>query len=151
MRWDGPWLPASIRNISSHGVMLCMPDPPKVGTFVEIQVGAVTLAARASWTVGQACGLQLRETLDLSAIKGERAGAAGKTAPRPTAHFAAQPSRAKTSHQHEHSRWLASAMQYSTFVIIAVSAAGGLAWEVYQTISAPILAIEAALKPNERG
>lgn len=151
MRWDGRWLPASIRDISAKGVMMSMPDPPKAGTYVEVQVGSVTLVARTIWTKGQSFGLQLRETLDLSAIKGERGSAVIRTAPRPAAGLAAQNIQTTLNYRHEQSRWFASAIQYVTFVAIAVSAAGGLAWEVYQTISAPVVAIEAALKPNGRG
>ncbi len=149
MRWDGAWLPASIRNISRHGVELDIPNPPRAGTYVELQIGKATLAARMIWTASPACGLRLGEALDLSTLNASGGTIGIKSVTRPaSARLQAQPVQRSHAEQHEHSRRMASLIQYVTFVVIILSAATGLGWEVYQTLSSPVLALDTAFKPQ---
>lgn len=144
IRWDGRWLPASVRNVSAHGMLLRLPNPPKTGAFVELEVGSATVTARAMWVAGQTCGLKSREQFDLSAFGG------GRTAPTlalATPHQARVLRRAPSQlEREEHSRKLASLFQFLTLAIVATFAAVGLGMEVYQTLSAPMDKVHAALE-----
>jgi len=148
MRWDGDWQSGKVRNISSQGLMMNMPDPPEPGTYVEVQIGALTHVARAVWTSGLAVGLRSREAIDLESLHGNSGPAPARTLSRQRASLAAQTYQPTVRQRHEESRWLASLFQYATFVAVALSAASFVAWEVHQTLSASTSAIGSALKPN---
>lgn len=149
IRWDGRWIPATVRNISAHGVALRLPQPPRPGTYVEIQVGPVSVAARTVWAGDQACGLHSREAFDLTALSAARAN---NSAVRISPSDGQQPARYRPSlsarEQHERSQAMASLFQYAFFAAVVFAAAMGAGWEVYQTLSAPIQNIQSALGPT---
>lgn len=135
-------MPASVRNISAHGMMLRMPAPPVAGTYVEVEAGAIAVAARIVWALGQSCGLRSRDRFDLSSLNAGRG--------RPTIQMAAIPARThQTRPVHrddaERSRQISSLIQYLTFAALAVAAAGSLAYEVHQVLRAPFAAVEQKL------
>lgn len=144
LRWQGHWLSASVHNISAHGLLLTLPEPPKPGTYVEIYLGAAHVVARSIWTAGQFCGLRSRETFDLSGILGNRGPGRIALANRAPAQAPAR-RRPSVSEPEEASRRMASLFQYATFTLVAVTAASTIAWEVYKTLSAPMDAIHGAL------
>lgn len=148
MRWDGAWQSGKIRNISSHGMMMNLSQPPKPGTYVEVQVGALTHAARAVWTSGLACGLLLREAVDFASLRDGAGQAAPKSFEQQRRMVVAHAYQPTVRQRHEESRWLASVFQYATFVAVALFAASFVAWEVHQTLSASTSAIQIALKPK---
>ncbi len=148
MRWDGCWQAANVRNVSAHGLLVAMAEPPAAGTYVEVQIGKIMLAARSVWSSGLTCGLRSRDFIDVASLQGPRtrppAKSAAKRGPRPVAEKYQPPARLR----HEQSRWLSAMMQYATFLAVAVCAASGVAWEVHKTLSASTDAIGEALAPN---
>jgi len=136
-------MPASIRNVSGRGMMLRMPQPPRPGTYVEIEAGTSAVAARAVWTAGQSCGLHSRERFDLTSF--------GKTRGRPVLRTAPQPQsrpvqrRLTIEQKADRSRQHSSLMQYLTFAAVGIAAATSLGWEVYHVLSAPMSAIHSKL------
>jgi hypothetical protein len=141
LRWQGNWLPARVTNISSHGLLLMMQEPPQPGTYVEVYVDAAHVVARTIWATGQLCGLRSRETFDLSGVSsGGIAVASRDPAQRPVPR-----ARSNVRQRESDSRHLSSLIQYVTFAAIAATAASGLAWEMYQTLSAPMSAVHSAL------
>ena len=148
MRWDGAWQSGKVRNVSSHGMMINMPGPPEPGTYVEVQLGATTHAARAVWTSGLAVGLRSREVIDLESLHMNSGRAPARTMIQQRGKLVAQTYQPAVRQRHEESRWLASLFQYATFVAVALCAASFVAWEVHKTLSASTSAISTALKPN---
>jgi hypothetical protein len=142
LRWDGDWVAGSVRNVSSHGLMLCSPQVPPPGSYVELCVGGETITARAVWADDQLCGLRTRTPIDFERLRAPAASAdrrsdlvAFGSAVRDSAH---QPDRRRAP---EHSRHLSYAFQYLTASIVATIAAGSIGWEVYQTLAAPLSAV----------
>ena len=144
VRWEGRWVPASIRNISSKGLMLRTTVPPPTGTYVEIQLGSGAITARSMWTLDQFCGLRSQDRLDVMALRGSRgskadaSAAAVRSAPSPMR----RPTGRNAQEQAELSKRLSALVQFVTVVAVGVGAAGSLGWEVYQILSAPMAAIE---------
>jgi len=136
-------MPASIRNVSGRGMMLRMPQPPRPGTYVEIEAGTSAVAARAIWTAGQSCGLHSRERFDLTSFGKTRGKPILKTAPqvqsRPVQRRLTAEERASNNRQ------VSSLMQYVTFAVVGLAAASSLGWEVYHVLSAPMSAIHSKL------
>jgi hypothetical protein len=142
LRWDRSWVPASVRNISSRGMMLRITKPPPKGTYVDIEVAGRLVAGRVAWSNGQACGFQLQDRIEVASLRAGRAavmaaeatGAISRGAPRPTADQIA-----------EQSRRFSSLFQYGLFAAIGLATAGLLASEAYKILAAPLDAIEAKL------
>lgn len=143
LRWEGRWVTATIRNLSSRGLMVAAPAPPPPGTYVEVQVASQVITARTVWTQEQLCGLLAQGRLDV----GQLCGGSG-TRPTPDFDRRATP-RASVRQQADNSRQLASLFQYAVAVAFALTAAGSVGWEVYKTLSAPMTAIEAKLSSGE--
>ena len=145
VRWDGRWVAASIRNISSRGLMLRTQLPPPPGTYVEIQLGSGAIAARSVWTFDQACGLRSQDKLDVNALRGSRAG---PVEPRMSAAAAEARSQIRrpvvrnAQEQAARSERLSSLMQFFTVVAVGVGAASSIAYEAYQILSVPVAQIE---------
>lgn len=142
VRWGGSWSTASIRNISSRGMMLRIAVPPSPGTYVEVQLNGRIITARAVWSADQSCGLQTQDKLDIGALGGTRAAASPSTAP---ARPVRAPARLSSADAIAQSRRRSSLMQYATFAVVGLAAASSLGWEVYQTLSAPMNAIATKL------
>lgn len=149
LRWDGKWFAASIRNISSRGMMLRTPTPPPPGTYVEVQMNAGAVAARSVWTFDQACGLRTQDRLDVNALRGSRAGgsAIARTSPRIAEARSAisRPITRSAEEQAERSRRAAALFQFLTLVAAGMTAASSLAYEAYRILSAPVAMIEERL------
>lgn len=149
MRWDGKWVVASIRNISTRGMMLRTTAPPPPGTYVEIQMNAGAVTARSVWTFEQACGLRTQDKLDVGALRGSRAG--GSTIARIHPQTAAAQSAIRrpisrgAEEEAARSRRFAAMFQFCMVVAVGVAAAGSLAYEAFHILSAPVTRIEEKL------
>jgi hypothetical protein len=145
-RWDGPWVAGKVQNVSRSGLMFSSETPPPRGSYVEVMVGNLTITARAVWNYDGAVGLKARNPIDFELLR-ERRGT--KPAADASASFKGPDRRAarppERHRQEERSRELGNLMQYVTFALIAVAVAGGMGWEVYQTLSAPASKISMAM------
>ncbi len=145
-RWDGPWVQGSVQNVSRSGLLFTTNAPPPRGTYVEVIVGNLTITARAIWNSGSSVGLKARNPIDFELLRERRGTKAGQQA---TGSFNGPDRRAPRPpdrhRQEERSRELGNLMQYVTFALIAMAVAGGMGWEVYQTLSAPASKISLAM------
>jgi hypothetical protein len=145
-RWDGPWVAGNVQNVSRSGLMFSTDVLPPRGAYVEVAVGNLNITARAMWNSGNAVGLKARNPIDFELLR-ERRGT--KRAEDASATFKGPDRRAPRPpdryRQEERSRELGNLMQYVTFALIAVAVAGGMGWEVYQTLSAPASKISMAM------
>lgn len=78
---DAGWCDATIRNLSSGGMMIEMPGgAPRRGSYVELRRATSVLVGRVIWSAANRCGVSTRERIDIAALergKGERAVAVG--------------------------------------------------------------------------
>jgi hypothetical protein len=73
LQTDGPFVDVCIRNISSRGMMLESPNPPRVGEFVEL-FGTVTAVGQVRWTDGVSFGIATRDRVNVPLILGRPEG-----------------------------------------------------------------------------
>jgi len=147
VRWGSGWVTGSVRNVSEHGLMVCMGEPPPPpGTYVELLVGAETITARSVWADQPNCGLRTRGAINFDGLR-EPASRSGRSAAlaefgSAVRHEIAKPERRTNP---EHARHLSYAMQYLTALIVGALVAASIGWEVYQTLSAPMSSVSRAM------
>jgi hypothetical protein len=146
MRWDGRWVSGSVRNVSSRGLMVCSSEIPPLGTYVELVVGSETITARTVWSDQQAWGVRSRSAIDFARLReaSTTAGCASASAEFGSVarHDVAHPARRRSAELNRH---LSHAFQYVTALIVGSLVAGSIGWEVYRTLSAPLLRIAATM------
>ena len=70
LRDERGWMDVVVCNMSDHGMMLKGPRLPKRGTFVEIEVDAISVAGQVRWAHLNRCGIQARERIEVSTLLG---------------------------------------------------------------------------------
>lgn len=68
LRGDDGWADVAIRNVSSHGMMLLIKDPPERGTYIEVRRGSAAIVGRVMWTAPGRCGLRTKEKISVAAL-----------------------------------------------------------------------------------
>ena len=80
-----------MRNVSSHGMMLLMDEPPPRGTFVEVRCGSAAIVGRVMWSDAGRCGLRTQKRISVAALAlggPSKAGVAEASAATARVHFA---------------------------------------------------------------
>lgn len=62
------WHDVQIRNISTHGMMLLMQQPPPRGTYIDVRHDNATLVGRIMWVEPGRCGVRIRERISVAAL-----------------------------------------------------------------------------------
>ncbi|MDB5720028.1 MAG: hypothetical protein JWP15_646 [Alphaproteobacteria bacterium] len=140
MQGDGPLVDVRIRNISSRGMMLEAPDPPRVGAYVEL-FGTVTAVGRVVWKDEDSFGISTRDRVNLPVVLGKPEMKARRATPKLVA--APRESRIEAA---DESRMLGRAIDF-TLIAIAVMALSGLfALIAYSVLSRPLETLVHMLK-----
>lgn len=91
VRTDAGWIDATVRNVSSRGLMLQSVEPLSRNQFVEISRGRTRIVGRVVWSDDANFGLQAQDAVDIAGLLAAP-GAAGpgsvgerRLAQRPTA------------------------------------------------------------------
>lgn len=71
MAADGPYRPATVLNMSSHGMLVCATPAPPRGTYVEFVFGETAVIARVMWRQGTRFGVRTRERIDAAMLAGK--------------------------------------------------------------------------------
>lgn len=79
IRQEAKWMDASIRNVSSRGLMLKMDDPPPKGSFIEIRRQQAVIVGQVRWSGEGRCGIRTQDTVPVAYLTSK---AALQTAPR---------------------------------------------------------------------
>lgn len=143
MKNDDAWSDVSIRNVSRHGVMIQLPEPPQRGSYVEIRRQALVIVGRVVWSRGGSCGLRTREALNVAALNdltvrepGDHTGEPGfdrRKRPRAPQDIA------------EASALAARRMQFVALGMGCALGVGAIAFLALHTLAAPAAAIAAVL------
>jgi hypothetical protein len=135
MQSDGPFVDVSVRDISSRGMRIEAPNPPRVGSYVEL-FGTVTAVGRVVWKDEQSFGISTRDRVNVPLILGRPEGRpetaepkARIAQPRPVAEAA------------EGSRRLGRAIDFVLIAIAAVALGGLFALLAYGVLSRPFDAL----------
>ncbi len=142
VRTDAGWIDATLRNVSSRGMMLHSAEPLQRNQFVEITRGRTRVVGRVVWSDDTNFGLQAQDAVDMCALLGKPGSNAAATigerrlSPRPTA-----PVRTYVAVEHAAgSRLIGRAMEL-TIVVLALASVSLF------TVSS---ALEAAEQPLEK-
>lgn len=57
------WVAVIVSDVSDRGVRLSGSELPEQETQILLRVGDLPLAGRVAWSVGNSCGIELREPL----------------------------------------------------------------------------------------
>lgn len=68
VRTDAGWIDATVRNVSSRGLMLHSIEPLHRNQFVEITRGRTRVVGRVVWSDDTNFGLQAQDAVDISAL-----------------------------------------------------------------------------------
>lgn len=71
VRTDSGWADATIRNISPHGAMIELADPPDRGSYVELRRATSVIIGRIIWSDGRRCGVMTRDMIDIPNMLGQ--------------------------------------------------------------------------------
>jgi hypothetical protein len=142
VRCDSGWIPASVRNISSRGMMLRIKTPLPKGTYVDIELAGRLVTGRVAWSNDNSCGFQLQDRIEVASFRGVRAKAAAAAQSSSEARPVARLSAEQIS---ERSRRASSLFQYLIFAAVGLSAASLLAVEAYKVLSAPLEVVKSKL------
>jgi hypothetical protein len=142
MRVGNDWSDVAIRNVSDHGMLLSTPEPPKLGTYIEVRRGlAGIVVARIVWRDGDKFGVRARDVIDFAAL----------SAARPTTKPASRDGVFVERRVRERSRdperfaRIGRAVQSIFLVAVAAGMVGSVALWAYQTLARPMKAVQAAM------
>jgi hypothetical protein len=136
MQSDGPFIDVSVRDISSRGMRLEAPNPPRVGSYVEL-FGTVTAVGRVVWKDEGSFGIATRDRVNVPLILGRPEGkpdvaeAKAKSTIRRKDYVEAA----------EGSRRLSSAIDFIIIAIATVSFGALFALLAYGVLSRPLDAL----------
>lgn len=76
VRQDARWKDATIRNVSSRGMMLQMNEPPPRGSYIELRRGEIVMIGQIRWARDDRCGVRTQDVVPLSRLTSGAAPAA---------------------------------------------------------------------------
>lgn len=123
VRTDDGWTDATVRNVSSRGMMVHSLRPMRRNQFVEIARGHTRVVGRIAWSEDAVWGLQAQDRVDIAALLAKpEAGVSGarqerRAAPRPKV---ATASTLTVNDRAERSRWLGQAVE-RTMLLSAIA------------------------------
>jgi hypothetical protein len=68
IRRDDKWMDATIRNVSPHGMLLQIDDPPPKGSFIEIRKQKIVVVGQVRWQGEDCCGLRTQDRVPVAAL-----------------------------------------------------------------------------------
>ncbi len=69
IRLDSGWVDATIRNVSTKGMMIEMSSPPPRGSFMEIRRGSAIVVGQVRWVAQDCCGLLAQGRVPVAQLK----------------------------------------------------------------------------------
>ena len=137
MQIDGPLVDVSIRNISSRGMMLESPRPPRVGEYVEL-FGTVTAVGRVVWKDQNSFGISTRDRVNVPLVLGRPEGKPDRAMLRMLTSTIRRKDFVVAA---EGSRRLSRAMDFTIIAVATVSFGALFAMLAYLVLSQPLDAL----------
>lgn len=146
IRQDAKWSDASIRNVSSRGMMLQMEDPPPKGSFIEIRRQQAVMIGQVRWSGDGRCGVRTQDSIPIAYLT-SKAASAGVPRPDQAGAVDRRASVRVLTPQEvaENSRIKAMLFERLSFAAAVVIGALVLASLLYGVLSKPFAAIAARL------
>ena len=151
VRTDDGWVDATVRNVSSRGLMLHSLQPLRRNQFVEIARGRSRVVGRVVWSNDAVCGLHAQDRVDIDGLlaKPEAGGATpGKTF---ASERRANPRAARARHsatielQADSARLMGRAFE-KVALLAAIACSGVIAaGSAYEAMATPLEKVQVAL------
>jgi hypothetical protein len=141
MQADGPFIDVSIRNISSRGMLLESPNPPRVGEYVEL-FGTVTAVGRVVWKDENSFGISTRDRVNVPLILGRPEGRPERAQPQ----LKSSIRKKDYAEAAEGSRRLGRAMDFAVIALATASFGAFFALLAYGVLSQPLDALGKLLR-----
>jgi hypothetical protein len=143
LRGGAGWCEATVRNVSSRGMLIETPEPPERGSYIELRRDMTTVVARVMWRRERMVGVRAQDRIDIDALISGHPAIPGHGEPAPaTAHHAHALAAART---HDGSRALGGWVERGTLILVALAAATLAADRVYATLATPFATIQQQL------
>ncbi len=146
VRLDEGWTEMAVRNVSKNGLMLTARRLPERGTFIEIKHGEVSLVGQVRWSRDGACGVQVRETLDLRTLSDGRLKPEAQT---PTAASVVQVRTADPAQVAERSRLFARVADEALIAVLGIGLSLLLGAAVLTSLKSPFDQLSSSLSASE--
>ena len=135
LRGHGAPVDVCIRDVSTRGMLIQAGNPPLPGGIIEVGGGGLPIVGQVVWAKDRRFGVSTRETLypesfveDFGNPNAPYRGASAATRTR-----AGWRSKGKKA-GYDGSRAAGGLMQYAAAVLLFVTAAGGIAWVLHDTL-----------------
>ena len=141
LRGDDSWSDVCIKNVSSHGMMLLINDPPQRGTYIEVRRGSAVVIGRVMWVSAGRCGLRTKEKISVAELTMANAPLAD------AASAGDRRAQARAHHPGEaaaRSAAMGRLMQFAATVALVLAAGGFIAHTTYGFLARPTAAISRA-------
>ena len=138
------WNDVRVLNLSSRGMMLQAPQPPRRGAYVEVRRGRHVIVARVVWSEAQKFGVSTQDRLSIDSLINENF----PPVPREAVSGVPIERRAKpriSAEGWEKSRYRGRAMEFACIAFAGATAAVVGFGAVESALAQPLLAINAAL------
>ena len=142
LRGDDSWSDICIRNVSSHGMMLLIADPPQRGAYIEVRRGSAVVIGRVMWIGVGRCGLRTKERIRVADLTMANAQPKDATGARPERRARARLHRPDAAAAR--SAFIGRVMQFAAMVALVLAAGGFLAHTTYGLLAKPSAAISQA-------
>lgn len=140
LRGDDSWSDVCIRNVSSHGMMLLIGNPPERGTYIEVRRGNAVVIGRVMWVSAGRCGLRTKERISVAELT-------MANAPLADTRSGDRRAQARAHHPGEaaaRSAAMGRLMQFAATVALVLAAGGFIAHATYGVLATPSAAIARA-------
>jgi hypothetical protein len=147
VRTDDGWIDATVRNVSSRGMMLHSLQPLRRNQFVEIARGRHRVVGRIVWSDATACGLQSQDKVDIQGLLSQPADAAALGSAERRMHVRSRPPQPlpPVGERAAASRAMGRAFEFA-FVVTAVSSVAAIAAiSMQEALAAPLTQVELAM------
>lgn len=148
LRCEEGWCDATIRNVSSRGMLLELAAPSERGAYIEVRRGTLTMVVRVAWRRGRMMGVRAQDRIDVGALVANQAAepASLPQQSREIAERRCDPARHgegadAVERSRRQSAWLQRSVLGACAVVAALLVAGG----VYDMLSSPFAAVALAL------
>lgn len=142
LRGDQSWSDVCIRNVSSHGMMLLIDNPPPRGTYIEVRRGSAVVIGRVMWTGAGRCGLRTKDRISVAELTlanaqpGHNDGAPVERRAQARAHHPADSATRAAA--------IGRLAQFAAAIVLILAAGGFLAHTTYGLLARPSAAISQA-------
>lgn len=151
VRTDDGWVDATVRNVSTRGMMLHSLRPLRRNEFIEVSRGRYRIVGRIVWSQGAGCGMRTQDQVDIAGLLGQSSAPTAGIGKRQGARVSARPAVVRTiDEQAQASRVLGQRFEQIVILIVGAAVSMLAASSAYEALASPLHEVEVALAAGPR-